>query len=164
MRNILIVTAFLLSTPALLSAQTLASAGNVQQAKMDLSTTVHLLEQNTLLALTAGVLLLGFLFVCYVFREYTQSDRNRQAKHNPFLSLLVLVLGTGMFCSSCGVAQEMQTTPSDLAQEQIQRGCPHHHANQEPLAFVNIYRSIGYPAQRTSTCKFCGQRLVDPRN
>jgi len=164
MRNILIAADLILCTPAMLCAQDLASMNNVQQAKMDLSNTVNLLEQNTLLALTAGVLLLGIIFVCYVSREYAQSNRKHQAKRNHFLSLLLLVLGTGMFCSSCGVAQEVQATSSDLVQEHIQRGCPHHHANQEPLAFVNIYRSVGYPAQRTSTCKFCGQRLADLRD
>ncbi|AEE52254.1 hypothetical protein [Haliscomenobacter hydrossis] len=164
MRNILIVTALLLSTPVLLSAQATASFGNVKQAQMDLSTTVRLLEQNILLALTAGVIFLGVIFVCYVIKENANSNRVQQAKRNHFLSLIVLVVGTGIFCSSCGVAQEVQATPSDLAQEHLQRGCPHHHPNQEPLAFVNIYRSIGYPAQRISTCKFCGHRLVDPRD
>lgn len=164
MRNILIVTAFLLNTPALLSAQSMASLHNVNQAKLEVSNAVHFIEQNILLSLTAGVAFLCVIFVCYVIKEYTQSKGAQENSRNHFMSLLVLVLGTGMFCSSCGVAQEVQATPSDFAQEQIQRGCPHHHPNQEPLAFVNIYRSIGYPAQRTSTCKFCGQRIVNPRD
>jgi hypothetical protein len=162
MRNILIVTAFLLNTPALLSAQSVASLHNVNQAKLEVSNAVHFIEQNILLSLTAGVAFLCVIFVCYVIKEYTQSKGAQQNSRNHFMSLLVLVLGTGMFCSSCGVAQEVQATPSDFAQEHIQRGCPHHHANQEPLAFVNTYRSIGFPAQRTSTCKFCGQRISNP--
>lgn len=164
MRNILIVTAFLLNTPALLSAQSMASLYNVNQAKLEVSNAVHFIEQNILLSLSAGVAFLCVIFVCYVIKEYTQSKGAQQNSRNHFMSLLVLVLGTGMLCSSCGVAQEVQATSSDLVQEQIQSGCPHHHANQEPLAFVNIYRSIGYPAQRSSTCKFCGQRLADLRN
>lgn len=164
MRNILIVTAFLLSTPALLSAQSMASLYNVNQAKLEVSNAVHFIEQNILLSLTAGVAFLCVIFVCYVIREYTQSKGAQQNSRNHFLSLLILVLGTGMFCSSCGVAQEVQATPSDLVQEQIQRGCPHHQANQEPVAFANIYRTIGYPAQRTSTCNFCGQRIVNTRD
>lgn len=164
MRNILIVTAFLLNTPALLSAQSMASLYNVNQAKLEASSAVHFIEQNILLSLSAGVAFLCVIFVCYVIKEYTQSKGAQENSRNHFLSLLVLVLGTGMFCSSCGVAQEVQATPSDFAQEHIQGGCPHHQANQEPLAFVNTYRSMGYPAQRTSTCKFCGQRLADLRD
>ena len=164
MRNILIVTAFLLNTPALLSAQSMASLYNVNQAKQEVSSAVHFIEQNILLSLSAGVTFLCVIFVCYVIREYTQSKGAQQNSRNHFLSLLILVLGTGMFCSSCGVAQEVQATPSDLVQEQIQRGCPHHQANQEPVAFANIYRTIGYPAQRTSTCNFCGQRIVNTRD
>jgi hypothetical protein len=164
MRNILIVTVLFLSTTSLLSAQSMASLYNVNQAKQEVSSAVQFIEQNILLSLTAGVAFLCVIFVCYVIREYTQSKGAQQNSRNHFMSLLVLVLGTGMFCSGCGVAQEVQATPSDFAQEHIQRGCPHHHANQEPLAFVNTYRSIGFPAQRTSTCKFCGQRLVDPRD
>lgn len=147
-----------------LSAQALASLGNVKQAELDLSNTVRLLEQNILLALTAGVVLLGIVLVFYVFKENTQSNASRQNSHNHFLSLIILVVGTGMFCSSCGVAQEMQATPPDLTQAHIQSGCPHHLASQEPVAFANIYRTIGYPAQRISTCKFCGQRIVNTRD
>lgn len=164
MRNILIVTVLFLSTTSLLSAQSMASLYNVNQAKLEVSNAVHFIEQNILLSLSAGVAFLCVIFVCYVIKEYTQSKEAQQNSRNHFLSLLVLMLGTGMFCSSCGVTQEVQATSSDLVKEQIQRGCPHHHPNQEPLAFVNIYRSIGYPAQRTSTCKFCGQRLVDLRD
>ena len=164
MRNILIVTVLFLSTTSLLSAQSMASLYNVNQAKREISSAVQFIEQNILLSLTAGVAFLCVIFVCYVIKEYTQSKGAQQNSRNHFLSLLVLVLGTGMFCSSCGVAQEVQATPSDLTQVHIQSGCPHHHPNQEPLAFVNIYRSIGYPAQRSSTCKFCGQRLVDLRD
>jgi hypothetical protein len=164
MKNILIVTVLFLSTTSLLSAQSMASLYNVNQAKQEVSSAVQFIEQNILLSLSAGVAFLCVIFVCYVIREYTQSKGAQQNSHNHFLSLLLLVLGTGMFCSSCGVAQEIETTALDLTEVYIQHGCPHHHAKQEPLAFVNSYRSIGYPAQRTSTCKFCGQRLVNPRD
>lgn len=164
MRNILIVAALFLSTTSLLSAQSMASLHNVNQAKLEVSNAVHFIEQNILLALTAGVLFLGIIFVCYVIKEYTNSNQAQKAKSNHFLSIIVLVVGAGLFCSSCGAAQEMQTTPLDLTQEYIQQGCPHHQANQEPVAFANIYRTIGYPAQRTSVCKFCGQRIVNTRD
>lgn len=164
MRNILIVAALFLSTTSLLSAQSLASLNNVNQAKLEVSNAVHFIEQNILLALTAGVLFLGIIFVCYVAKEYANSNQAQKAKHNHFLSLVVLVVGTSLFCSSCGVAQQLQTAASDLTQEQIQNGCPHHQASQEPLAFANIYRTIGYPAQHSSICKFCGQRIVNTRN
>ena len=164
MRNILIVAALFFSTTSLLSAQSMASLYNVNQAKLEVSNAVHFIEQNILLALTAGVLFLGIIFVCYVIKEYTQSKGAQQNSRNHFLSLLVLVLGTGMFCSSCGVAQQMHAAPSDLTQEYIQQGCPHHQANQEPVAFASIYRTIGYPAQRTSVCKFCGQRISNSRD
>ena len=142
----------------------MASFGNVQQAQMDLSTTVRSLEQNILLALTAGVVFLGIIFACYVIKENARSNRPKQAKHNYFLTLLFLVMGVGMFCSSCGVAQQVQAASFDVVQEHVQRGCPHHQASPEPLAFVNIYRTIGYSAQRTSTCKLCGQRIVNTRD
>jgi hypothetical protein len=164
MRNILIVTVIFLSTTRLLSAQSMASLYNVNQAKQEVSSAVHFIEQNILLALTAGVAFLCVIFVCYVIKEYTQSKGAQQNSRNHFMSLLVLVLGTGLFCSSCGVAQEMHAAPSDLTQAHIQHGCPHHQANQEPVAFANIYRTIGYPAQRTSACKFCGQRIVNTRD
>ncbi|MDX2070097.1 MAG: hypothetical protein SFV55_16840 [Haliscomenobacter sp.] len=164
MRNILIVAALFLSTTNLLSAQSMASLSNVSQAKLEVSNAVHFIEQNILLALTAGVLFLGVIFICYVVKEYTNSNQAQKAKHNHFLSLIVLVVGTGLFCSSCGVAQPMHAAASDLTQEHIQSGCPHHQANQESVAFANIYRTIGYPAQRTSVCKFCGQRIVNTRD
>lgn len=164
MRNILTVAVLFLSTTSLLSAQSMASLYNVNQAKQEVSDAVHFIEQNILLSLTAGVAFLCVIFVCYVIKEYTQSKGAQQSSRNHFMSLIVLVLGTGMFCSSCGVAQEMQTTPLDLTQEYVQQGCPHHQANQEPVAFANIYRTIGYPAQRTSSCKFCGQRIVNTRD
>ena len=53
-----------------LSAQALASL-DVKQAELDLSNTVRLLEQNILLALSAGVAFLCVVFVCYVIKEYT---------------------------------------------------------------------------------------------
>ncbi len=164
MRNILIVSVLFLSTTSLLSAQSMASLYNVNQAKQEVSSAVHFIEQNLLMSLTAGVAFLCVIFVCYVIKEYTQSKGAQQSSRNHFLSLLVLVVGTGLFCSSCGVAQQMQAAPSDLTQEYIQHGCPHHQANQEPVAFANIYRTIGYPAQRTSSCKFCGQRIVNTRD
>lgn len=164
MRNILIVAALFFSTTNLLSAQSMASLANVNQAKLEVSNAVHFIEQNILLALTAGVLFLGIVFVYYVVKEYANSNQAQKAKYNHFLSLIVLVVGTGLFCSSCGVAQEMQTTPLDITQEYIQHGCPHHQANREPVAFANIYRTIGYPAQRTSACKFCGQRISNLRD
>jgi heme/copper-type cytochrome/quinol oxidase subunit 2 len=164
MRNILIVTVLFLSTTSLLSAQSMASLHNVNQAKLEVSNAVHFIEQNILLALTAGVLFLGIIFVCYVVKEYANSNQTQKAKHNHFLSLIVLVVGSGLFCSSCGVAQEMHAASSDLTQAHIQHGCPHHQANQEPVAFANIYRTIGYPAQRTSACKFCGQQIVNTRD
>ena len=164
MRNILIVAALFLSTTSLLSAQSMASLSNVNQAKLEVSNAVHFIEQNILLALTAGVLFLGIIFVCYVMKEYANSNQAQKAKHNHFLNIIVLVVGTGLFCSSCGVAEPMHTTSSGLTQEYIQQGCPHHQAGQEPLAFANIYRTIGYPAQRTSVCKFCGQRISNSRD
>lgn len=164
MRNILIVAVLFLSTTSLLFAQSMASLSNVNQAKQEVFDAVHFIEQNILLALTAGVLFLGIIFVCYVIKEYTNSNQTQKAKRNHFLTLLLLVVGTGMFCSSCGVAQEIQTTPSDLTQAHMQSGCPHHQANQEPAAFAYVYRTIGYPAQRTSVCKFCGQRIVNTRD
>ena len=164
MRNILIVAALFFSTTSLLSAQSMASLYNVNQAKLEVSNAVHFIEQNILLALTAGVLFLGVIFVCYVMKEYANSNQAQKTKHNHFLSLIVLVVGMGLFCSSCGVAQQMHAAPSDLTQEYIQQGCPHHQANQEPLAFASIYRTIGYPAQHSSICKFCGQRISNPRD
>lgn len=164
MRNILIVAALSLSTTSLLSTQSMASLSNVNQAKLEVSNAVHFIEQNILLALTAGVLFLGIIFVCYVMKEYANSNQAQKVKHNHFLSLIVLVVGTGLFCSSCGVANQTQAAASDLTQEHIQQGCPHHQANQEPVAFANIYRTIGYPAQRTSVCKFCGQRISNSRD
>lgn len=164
MRNILIVAALFFSTTSLLSAQSMASLHNVNQAKLEVSNAVHFIEQNILLALTAGVLFLGIIFVCYVIKEYANSNQAQKVKPNHFLSIMILVVGTGLFCSSCGAAQQMQAAPSDLTQEYIQHGCPHHQANQEPVAFANIYRTIGYPAQRTSVCKFCGQRIVNTRD
>jgi hypothetical protein len=161
----LIVSCTLLTGLTTLSAQTMASFGNVQQAQMDLSTTVRSLEQNILLALTAGVALLAIVLVYYVFKESAKSNRPKQAnRSNYLLTLLLLVVGMGMFCSSCGVAQEMQATPSDLTQAHMQSGCPHHQANGEPAAFAYVYRTTGYPAQRTSICKFCGQRIVNTRD
>ncbi|WP_373550917.1 hypothetical protein [Haliscomenobacter sp.] len=77
MRNILIVTAFFLSTTALLSAQSMASLSNVNQAKQEVSDAVHFIEQNILLALTAGVLFLGIIFVCYVIKEYANSNQTQ---------------------------------------------------------------------------------------
>lgn len=148
----------------LLPAQALASLDSVKQAELDLSNTVRLLEQNILLALTVGVALLGIVWVVYVCNAHIQSKRLQQNDRNPLFTFALLIVGMGMFCSSCGIAQEVQATPSDNAQEQMQSGCPRHHATQEPLAFVNIYRGVGYPAQRSSTCKFCGQRLVNPRD
>jgi hypothetical protein len=142
----------------------MASLYNVNQAKQEVSDAVHFIEQNILLSLTAGVAFLCVIFVCYVIKEYTHSKGAQQSSRNHFMSLLVLVLGTGMFCSSCGAAQEMHAASSDLTQVHIQHGCPHHQANQEPVAFANIYRTIGYPAQRTSACKFCGQRIVNTRD
>jgi heme/copper-type cytochrome/quinol oxidase subunit 2 len=164
MRNILIVAALFLSTTSLLSAQSMASLSNVNQAKLEVSNAVHFIEQNILLALTAGVLFLGIIFVCYVMKEYANSNQSQKARPNHFLSIIVLVVATGLFCSSCGVAQQLHAATSDLTQDYIQQGCPHHQANQEPLAFANIYRTIGYPAQRTSVCKFCGQRISNSRN
>lgn len=160
----LMVFCTLLTGLPALSAQSMASLYNVKQAELEISNTVRLLEQNVLLALTAGVVLLGIVLVFYVFKESTQSNVSRQNSHNHFLTIIVLVVGMGMFCSSCGVAQEMQASPSDLTQAHIQSGCPHHLASQEPVAFANIYRTIGYPAQRISTCKFCGQRIVNTRD
>lgn len=147
-----------------LSAQSMASLNNVKQAELEISNAIRMLEQNVLLALTAGVVLLGIVLVFYVFKESTQSNVSRQNSHNHFLAIIVLVVGMGIFCNSCGVAQEMQATPPDLTQAHIQSGCPHHLASQEPVAFANIYRTIGYPAQRISTCKFCGQRIVNTRD
>lgn len=165
MRNILIVAALFLNTPVLLSAQALASFGNVKQAEMDLSNTVRLLEQNILLALSVGVLLLGILWVAYMFKEYTQSKRINQTKRNNFLSLLLLIAGMSAFCSSCGLPQQMQVLPLNTAQEYVQQGCPHHHSSyQEPFAFTNVYRTIGYPTLRTTICKFCGQRMINPQD
>lgn len=164
MRNILIVAALFFSTTSLLSAQSMASLYNVNQAKLEVSNAVHFIEQNILLALTAGVLFLGVIFVCYVMKEYANSNQAQKAKPNHFLSLIVLVVGTGLFCSSCGAAQPMHAASTDLTQEYIQHGCPHHLASQEPVAFASIYRTIGYPAQRTSVCKFCGQRISNPRD
>ena len=57
-----------------LSAQALASL-DVKQAELDLSNTVRLLVQYILLALSAGVAFLCVIFVCYVIKEYTQSNR-----------------------------------------------------------------------------------------
>lgn len=75
MKNILIVTVLFLSTTSLLSAQSMASLYNVNQAKREISSAVQFIEQNILLALSAGVAFLCVIFVCYVIREYTQSNR-----------------------------------------------------------------------------------------
>lgn len=163
MRNTVIVTALFLSTTTLLSAQSMASFGNVKQAEMSLSNTVRLLEQNILLALSIGVLLLSILWVVYMFKEYAQSSRIPQGKRNNFLGLLLLIMGMSAFCSSCGFTQQMQVLPLDTTQEYIQQGCPHHHSSyQEPFAFTNVYRTIGYPTLRTTACKFCGKRISNP--
>ena len=161
----LIVSCTLLTGLTTLSAQTMASFGNVQQAQMDLSTTVRSLEQNILLALTAGVALLAIVLVYYVFKESAKSNRPKQAnRSNYLLTLLFLVVGMGMFCSSCGVAQQVQAESFDTAQELIQRGCPHHQGSLESVALINTYRTIGYPMQHTVVCKYCGQRIVNTRD
>ncbi len=70
MKNILIVTALFLSASAPLSAQSMASMYNMNQAKQEVSSAVHFIEQNIFLALIAGVAFLGFIFICYVIKEY----------------------------------------------------------------------------------------------
>jgi hypothetical protein len=71
----LIVSCTLLTGIQTLSAQSLASQYIVNQAKQEVSSAVHLIEKSILLALSAGVAFLCVIFVCYVIREYTQSNR-----------------------------------------------------------------------------------------
>jgi NADH:ubiquinone oxidoreductase subunit 6 (subunit J) len=160
MRTILIFSTLFLSTPSLLSAQSMASLWDANQVEHEVSAAVHLVEENILLALIAGVVFLVILFVCYVLKENAQSNRGQQAKHHPFLSLLVLILGMGMFCSSCGVSQTMQSSSSGMTSAHILSVCPHHQAYQEPFAIQSMYRLKGYPRQRISSCRFCGQKLM----
>jgi hypothetical protein len=148
-------------TPQYALAQT--SLMDVEHAKMELSNTTHFIEQNILLALTAGVVFLGIIFACYVIKENAQSKRH-QTNRNSFLTIFLLVVGVGMFCSSCGVAQQVQAESFDTAQELIQRGCPHHQGSLESVSLINTYRTIGYPMQHTVVCKYCGQRIVNTRD
>lgn len=95
MRNILIATTLFLSTPAMLSAQALASFNDVQQTKLEISSVFRLLEQNILLALCAGVCLLGILWFFYVLKATSQSNRTLQNHSNHFMMILLLIIGIG---------------------------------------------------------------------
>jgi hypothetical protein len=146
-------------TPLCVQAQT--SLANVEQARMEISNTTRLIEQKILLSLTAGVVLLGIMLVCYLFNENNQSKSSQHAKRNHFLTLILLVVSVGMFCSSCGATQQLGTIQVYSVQEMEQRRCPYHPANQKPAEAVYSYRTIGYPTHPTSYCKFCGKRLLN---
>ncbi len=158
MKNILIV-ALSLPVSGLLSAQVPASLGEVQHAEMEMNNTLHLLEQNIFLILSACIFLFGILLVCYVLNVSAQTTRKQQAPHNR--SILLLFLGLGLFCSSCGAMQQVDvTTAAALSAHTEASPCPHHKIYQEPLAFHSMKRTKGYPHQPVSSCRFCGQKMI----
>jgi heme/copper-type cytochrome/quinol oxidase subunit 2 len=146
-------------TPLGVQAQT--SLANVEQARMEISNTTRLIEQKILLSLTAGLVLLGIILVCYLFNENNQSKSSHQTKRNQFLTLILLVIGVGLFCNSCGSTQQFGAIQAHARQQVEQSRCPYHPANQKPADVVYSYRTIGYPTQPTSYCKFCGKRLLN---
>jgi cytochrome c biogenesis factor len=156
MRNILIA-ALSLPVSGLLSAQSPASLSQVHRAELEVRNTVHLLEQNIFLILSACVFLLGILLVAYVLKVSAQTNRNSQPPHSR--SILFLFLGLGLYCSSCGTVQQVDTTDSALSLRSEHSTCPHHQVYQEPLALSSMYRMKGINQQRISSCRFCGQKM-----
>jgi hypothetical protein len=158
MKNTTIIAALILNTPALLSAQTPSSLGEVQRAQLEISNTMNLLEQNILLIFSACIVLLGILLVFYVFKVSTQINRNPQPPHQR--SILFLLMGMSLYCSSCGSAKQVETTAPGFSLNTEHHTCPHHQNDQEPLAFRSMYRTKGFPQQRISSCRFCGKKQV----
>jgi hypothetical protein len=155
MRNILIAV-LSLSAPVFTCAQSPASLGQVHQAELEIRSTLHLLEQNIFLILSACIFLFGILLVCYVLKVSAQPTRKQQTPHSR--SILFLFLGLGLFCSSCGTVQQVNATALSLNAEHPT--CPHHQYYQEPLALTSMYGKKGFNQQPVSSCRFCGHKLL----
>jgi hypothetical protein len=109
MRNILIATALFLSTPAMLSAQVLASFDDVQRTELEISNSFRFFEQNILLALCAGVCLLGILWFFYVLKATSHSNRPQQNTSSHFMMILLLIIGIG----SASISKTPKTCSSE---------------------------------------------------
>jgi hypothetical protein len=160
MRNVLIVTALSLSTPTLLSAQFTTPLHEVRKAELGISQVVRLLEQSTLLALTAEVLLLGIVWGFYVFREYARLNASKQNRNNHFTALFLLVVGLGACCSSCSTMQRAKSMENRPVRAAENRTCPmnQHHYEHANASFNKTSTYKGYSNWHGHAfCRFCGQ-------
>lgn len=140
-----------------LSAQAPLEA--ITLTEMALSQALLWVIQCFLLAAGASVGLVGV--ACCIAWARSTAARGRTR----LTPLLVLVTGLSIWCSSCGVMQQVQTASNRPAPTPPAQAIhPHYHAHQGNPAFINLYKMIGYPPYRTAFCQVCGQRIISKQD
>jgi len=157
-----------LTAAASLSAQAPAALNTAQMAELDIFNVVRLLEQNALLALIGAVLLMGIAWICYVFKACAQLNKPQEnTRIRPFMTLLILVAGLSIFCSSCSVEQRAMAARYRASEAAENGACPslHHYVNQVNAPFNNRYPYSGDSnGQGPAFCKHCGQRIFNSKH
>jgi hypothetical protein len=121
-----------------------------------LNNTISLLEQTAIFALTGAVILMSIAWVFYIWKECTSLKKPQKNS----AMFLILVVGLGLFCSSCSVEQRAMTARYRTAEAAERTACPsQHHYGNTPLN-NHFPPSYSYSnGHSPSFCKYCGQRV-----
>ena len=133
----------------------------------DITGIVDQLAQSGLSILTGAVILMGIIWVCYVFKACARLNKPEGNTGNFPTIFLILLAGLSVFGSSCSVEQQVMATEYQASKEAEHQACPmlHHHADQANTPFNTRYPSNGYSNwYGPSSCKYCGQRIHNSRN
>lgn len=145
---------------SILSAQSTLAFQQEHLEDSYIRTTVRHLEQNALWVLVAAVTLIGMIWTCSVLRACADLNKPKKISRNPYLTLLALVTGVSIFCSSCTIRQPTVALRYRILEEAGHRiqPCQHEYRHPMNLPFNNRYASNGYSnLHGPALCKYCGQ-------
>ena len=122
------------------------------------------LTQNALFVLLGAILLVGIVWVCFIFKACAQLDRPKVNNRNYILNFIILMIGLSVFGTSCTIAQQTRVAEYRAAQaaEKIDCKRPHQHESYTASSFNNgAYNGINsYQNWHAPTfCKHCGKRI-----
>lgn len=161
-RKILLSSVLVFVGSGALTAQTAAALYVEPHKAMDMEHTIRQLEQNALIALIAGVLLMGAGWMVSVWKACTQLNQSTGSAKKQASALLILITGLSIFCGSCTAAQRARVEQYRIAQEAERRACPlrYHYQNTSSIPFFNHNPNTSYTKLAGPTfCRYCGRRI-----
>jgi hypothetical protein len=151
----------MLSNTLSISAQRVSQMPYHSMEQSNVTNLIGSLTQNALLVLLGAIVLVGIIWVCFIFKACTQLDKPKVNNRKYIFNAIMFLIGLSIFGT---VAQQTRAADYRAAQaaEKIDCRRPHQHESHTANSFNNgAYNGTkSYQNWHAPTfCKHCGKRI-----